>query len=47
MVGFVHSLHMQSDLNPKKKVYPFLGVAFLSPTTHSTRGDIAAVPDIE
>ena len=25
MVGFVHSLHMQSDLNPKKKVYPFSG----------------------
>ena len=25
MVGFVHSLHMQSDLNPKKKLYPFSG----------------------
>ena len=25
MVGFVHSLHMQSDLNPKKKVHPFSG----------------------
>jgi len=25
MVGFVHSLYMQSDLNPKKKVYPFSG----------------------
>ena len=25
MVGFVNSLHMQSDLNPKKKLYPFSG----------------------
>ncbi len=25
MVGFVHSLRIQSDLNPKKKVYPFSG----------------------
>ncbi len=25
MVGFVPSLHMQSDLNPKKKVYLFSG----------------------
>ena len=25
MVGFVHSLHMKSDLNPKKKLYPFSG----------------------
>ncbi len=25
MVDFVHSLHMQSDLNPKKKVSPFSG----------------------
>ena len=33
MVGFVYSLHMQSDLNPKKKVYPFSGDGvLLSPT---------------
>ena len=25
MVGFAHSLHIQSNLNPKKKVYPFSG----------------------
>jgi len=31
MVGFVHSLHMQSDLNPKKKVYPFSGDGFFVP----------------
>jgi len=36
MVGFVHSLHMQSDLNPKKKVYPFEGDGvFLFPTVAS------------
>ena len=35
MVGFVHSLHMQIDLNPKKKVYPFSGDGvFLSPTVY-------------
>ena len=31
MVGFVHSLHMQSDLNPKKKVYPFSGDGVFCP----------------
>ena len=37
MVGFVHSLYMQSDLNPKKKVYPFSGDGvFLSPTVGHT-----------
>ena len=40
MVGFVHSLHMQSDLNTKKKVYPFSGDGvFLSPTVDEPGSD--------
>ena len=43
MVGFVNSLHMQSDLNPKKKIYPFSGDGvFLSPTVTCEAAEFTA-----
>ena len=44
MVGFVHSLHMKSDLNPKKKLYPFSGdgVFFVPDCTMVVAGTISA-----
>jgi hypothetical protein len=38
MVGFTHSLHMQSDLNPKKKVYPFSICAYPRAVVRIDRG---------